>query len=267
MPNPYESAFGEEQQPAKKPADTPKEGLDFSNLPPLEEGDLTPALEELLTRCEAFTQEATAFGQLLSRLRVVDHQVTVAVKQHWLKFLIKIEDEHQQPSLAAERKYFRLLQDKFSAIIVPMKALAQQHLACLKQFHDEIDENYYAPNKTDLEVKREIERVKGDLLLQRQILHDAQRALVILKDALEATENRLSTYVNAGGDNNLATAELILMKKNRKEFTDGIIHQFNYEFFALNLLDQASLKFGLVPKKTTAQYLSSLSLALESREA
>ena len=123
------------------------------------------------------------------------------------------------------------------------------------------------PNKTDLEVKRETERVKGDLLLQRQILHDAQRALVILKDALAATEHRLSRYVNAGGDNNLATAELVLMKKDRQQLTDGVSHQFNYEFFALNLLDQASLKFGLVPKQTTAQYLSGLSLALESREA
>lgn len=266
MSNPYESAFGEEQQPAKQGVDKPKEGLDFSNLPPLEESDLTPALDELLARCEAFTQEATAFGQLLSRLRVVDHQVRGTGKQHWLKLLIEIEDKHQQPSLAGERKYFRLLQDKFSAIIVPMKALAEQHLVCLKQFHDEIDENYYAPNKTDLEVKREIERVKGDLLLQRQILHDAQRALVILKDALAATEYRLNSYINAGGENNLATAELVLMKKDRQQLTDGITHNFNYTFFALNLLDKASLKFGLVPQKTTAQYLSGLSLALESRE-
>ncbi|WP_020536194.1 hypothetical protein [Lewinella cohaerens] len=266
MSNPYESAFGEEKQPAKKAAPTQKEGLDFSNLPPLEEGDLTPALEELLARCGAFAQQATAFGQLLSRLRVVDHQVSNIVKQNWLKFLIKVEDEHQQPSLAGERKYFRLLQDKFSAIIVPMKTLAQQHLTCLKQFNDEIDEHYYAPNKTDLEVKREIEQVKADLLLQRQILHDAQEALTTLADAMEAAEHRLDTYVNAGGENNLATTELVLMKKERKQLTEGLSHQFNYNFFALNLLDQASLKFGLVPKKTTAQYLSSLSLALESRE-
>lgn len=265
MSNPYESAFGEEQQPAKPATGAPKAGLDFSGLPPLEDSDLTPALEELLANCETFTREATTFGQLLSRLRVVDHRVRARDRQHWLKLLIEIEDNHQQPSLAGERKYFRLLQDKFSAIIVPMKALAQLHLICLKQFHDEIDENYYDPNKTDLEVKREIERVKEDLLRQRQILHDAQSALVILKNALVATEYRLNSYINAGGENNLATAELVLMQKNREQLTDGLTHQFNYNFFALNLLDQASLKIGLVPHKTTAQYLSDLSLALESR--
>lgn len=265
MPNPYESAFGEEDKTPKKPADAEEKKMDFSNLPPLEGSDLTPALDILLERCAAFSQQATSFGQLLTRLRVVDHRVSLAVKQSWLQFLVKVNDPHEQVSLAAERKYYQLLQDKFAAIIEPMKTLAEEHLQCLKQFHFEIDEHYYDPNRTDLELKRDIEQVKSDLLLQRKVLHDAQQALDILVDAMTATEHRLNKYVNAGGVDNLASSELVMLKKARKQLTEGQQHTFNYRFFALNLLDQASLSFGLLPSKTTAQYLNNLSLALEAK--
>jgi len=48
--------------------------------------------------------------------------------------------------------------------------------------------------------------------------------------------------------------------------TDGIEHQFNYTFFALNVVDRVSLKLGKVAKETTAQYLQKLSLALEAKK-
>lgn len=265
MPNPYESAFGEEEQTPKKPEDAEQKNTDFSSLPPWEEGDLTPALDTLIERCAAFSEKALQFGQLLTRLRVVDHQVSLAVKQAWLHYLVKVDDPHEQASLAGERKYYRLLQDKFVAIIEPMKALAQEHRQSLQEFHFEIDEHYYDPNRTDLELKRDIEQVKSDLILQRKILHEAQQALEILAEALETTERRLANYINAGGIDNLASSELALLKKARQQLTEGQQHTFNYRFFALNLLDKASLSFGLLPKRTTTQYLNNLSLALEAK--
>ena len=72
MSNPYESAFGEEQQAAKKATDAPKEGLDFSNLPPLEEEDFTPALDELLSprKLRPLANCSPAYGLLIIRYQV-----------------------------------------------------------------------------------------------------------------------------------------------------------------------------------------------------
>lgn len=144
---------------------------------------------------------------------------------------------------------------------------AQPHLVCLKQFVTEIDEHYYDPDRTELEVKKTTAqvKVKDDILLQRQILYDAQQALDILADALVATEHRLKHYLNVGGENNLALSELALLEKERQQLTSGQQHKFNYRFFALNILDQTSLKMGLLTRQTTAQYLDKLSVALATK--
>lgn len=262
MTNPYESTFGEPIKKESESQEVPQEPNSFSELPPMEE-PAPEALNELIEKCEIFQQEAPTFAQLLSKTRAVDHQVPIVLRNNWLKTLVHVEDPHDQGSLRAERKYFSTLDRKFRAIIEAMKTLAEQHLAILKQFHADIDEHYYSVEKTDLEVKREIEEVQDSIILQRQILHDAQDALAILAQALQASEERLEQYINAGGDNNISAAEVALLSRQNKELTDGRTHNFNYTFFALNLLDKTSLRLGKVPQQTTTQYLQRLSLALE----
>ena len=266
MTNPYESAFGEdtphkkqegEEQPSVPPGDL------FADLP---EGPLREPLDEILDICAAFKEKATSFVQLLSATRAVDYKVSAVARQKWLQYLVQVEDPQAKEDLAAERKLYELLQRKFRDVIVPMKDLAQLHLDALKRYHNDIDEHYYSVEKTALEVKRDLERAKAEILLQRKILFDAQEALQLLSEALEATEIRMDKYVNAGGKNNISGSELALLRQERRQLTEGQEHRFNYGFFALNLLDKLSLQLSILPKETSSQYLDKLSLALEARE-
>jgi hypothetical protein len=265
MTNPYESAFGNEKIPDTNESAEGKP-IDFSGLPPMDEST-TEALDELLQACQQFTQEAASFAALLSKTRAVDHDVSLVLRNDWMQYLVKVEDPHQQGSLRGERRYYELLENKFRNIIVPMKQLAQQHQNILQQFFSEVDEYYFSPNKTALEIKREVSHIQESIVLQRQILHDAQGALKMLTAAMKATEKRMQQYVNAGGENNISASELALLSRNRQQLTDGKEHNFNYSFFELNVLDRVSLLFGKVAKETTAQYLQKLSLALEANKA
>lgn len=264
MTNPYESAFGEENQPKPDKADQAR----LSAESPLEEfeDDGVELLDELLELCRKFSEQAGPFVQLLSKTRAVDHEVPALARRRWLQYLVSVDDPHRKKNLKEERVYYELLQKKFVQIIVPMKTLATQHLEAIKKYHNDIDEHYYSIHKTELQVKREVARAKEDILLQRRILFDAQEALSILTEALDATEKRMGEYVNVGGQNNISASELAVLSQERRRLTDGEIHQFNFGFFALNLLDKLSMQLQFLPKATTAQYLGQLSLALEARE-
>lgn len=261
MSNPYDDIFGND--PAKKPLHTEKKE---DPIPMPSEEDLSEPLDELVAACASFAQKATQFAQLLTNTRAADHEVPLAARQPILRLLVRVEDQTEKGNLAAERKYHQSVTEKFQAIITPMRALAKQHLAIVKQYFNAIDEHYYSVHKTDLEVKREIESVQKNILVQRQILHDAQSALTTLSQALSHTETRLKNYINRGGTDNLSAAEHAILQQQREQLTEGLSHAFNYEFFKLNLLDKTALSFGKITQQTSSQYIQKLSLALEANE-
>lgn len=260
MPNPYDSVFDDDEQQENRPEQEPSEPLFDPTLP---EGDLTEPLDELLASCAAIREQVTQLAQLLTDTRAVDHSVALGADQPWLQYFIRVEDHQDKGSLAEERTYHEMLEAHFRKIVVPTRELASAHRDTLRQYHLDIDKNYYSVHKEMPQVRREIKFVQDQLLLQRQTLHNAARDLTLLEKALRTAEVRMRKYINAGGVNHLSASEWALIRQERENLTNGTEHTFNYSFFELNILDRAALSLGILQKKTTAQYLQNLSLALE----
>lgn len=254
MPNPYDDLFGGEQRPAFG-----------ANLPPMPQQDehlenQPEALDEVLSKNGQFLDKAAAFSTLLSRLRAIDHQVP----NEWLTLFVKVGDDHDQGSLPAEKTYHEELSLKFRLIIKQMRELAALHLDATQRFNNDIDDSYFSVEKTDSAVKSDKEQAVDGILLQRKILSEAAEHLTILQNALEACERRMEKYVNIGGDNNISSSELSLLKTKREHLTSGLEHQFDYAFFDANLLDKLAISLGVYLKENTSQYLQKLGKALKS---
>jgi hypothetical protein len=256
MPNPYDNLFHNDPPRAfgAKLPPVPDEPIALPENQP-------EPLDEILKKNAQFHQHAQAFSAMLSKLRVVDHQVPNEV----LAMFVSIGDGHDQGSLAGEKAYHELLTKKFRLIIEPMRELAGLHLESVKQFDSDIDDNYYSMEKEQGEVKSEKADALDGILLQRRVLSEAAENLQTLENALQACERRMKKYVNAGGTNNLSASELSLLASNRERLTDGLEHQFNFAFFDINLLDKAAITLGFYLKQTTSQYLQKLVTAFENR--
>ena len=130
MPNPYNDIFEDNGEEYKKPASQPPPSL------PLEEEDRfimdgKEPLDEILENNQFFQQKAESFSQLLSQTRAIDHQVTKGLT----RLFLFDEDTPDKKSLQEERQYHQLLGKKFEKIMVPMRALAEIHLATIQQFN------------------------------------------------------------------------------------------------------------------------------------
>jgi len=251
MPSIYDDLFendgAENKSPKRilKPVDL--EADDFNNAG-------SESLDEILILIDQFSDKATPFSQLLTRTRAIDHEVEKGI----LDFFLVAKDKYDQGSLAKERTYYAILQDKFEAIIVPMKDLAQVHLQTITQFNRDIDKEYYSIEKTDKQVASEKEMAIDHINTQRKILADAASDLAILEQALTHTENRLRAYINAGGINNISSSECDILAQKRISLTSGQQHQFDFSFFKMNLVDKTAIAMGVYLKETTAQYLGKL---------
>ena len=142
MPNPYDDLFDnplpekkaervDDPQPDQLPVIEPVFSLD-DNFDP----DGPDALDEILALNAEFNGHAEQFSKILSKLRVVDHEVKGKVTR--LFFVSK--DPHQRGSMAGEKQYHALQTEKFSVIIEPMRKLAELHLNIVKQFNRDIDD-------------------------------------------------------------------------------------------------------------------------------
>ncbi|WP_299434633.1 hypothetical protein [uncultured Aquimarina sp.] len=212
------------------------------------------SLDEILLLIKQFNVQAEPFSQLLSHTRAVDHEVEKGI----LDFFLITKDKYNQGTLVKERKYYEILQSKFTSIIAPMKDLAHIHLQTIKQFNSDIDKDYYSVEKTDKQVKSEKEAAINHINIQRKILADAATSLSILEEALANTEDRLRTYINAGGINNISSSECEILTQKRISLTNGQLNQFDFSFFKINLLDKTAIAMGMYLKETTSQYLGKL---------
>jgi hypothetical protein len=265
MPNPYDDLFDKPDSQAGDPKDQKmpvnKAEESIQPLADLEFNDPGPEpLEEILDNIAAFNQRAERFSRMLSELRVIDHKVSNPVT----KIFLVTKDPHNRGSLEGERQYHALQEQKFRLIIEPMRELGTLHLAIVRQFNRDIDENYYSVEKSDAEIRSDKARAIDGLNLQRRILADAAESLLVLADGLEDTEKRLSNYVNAGGENNISRAELELLTRKREQLTSGVEHNFDYRFFDANLFDKTAISMGFYMKETSSQYLSKLIRAVGS---
>lgn len=262
MPNPYDELLNDDsakqpqraQGPAQEPAPAPDPFNDprFDNEGP---DDLDAILEEVT----AFNEQAEGFSRLLSKLRVVDHEVKGKV----VKLFVVSKDRHDRGSMAGEKQYHELQSEKFLAIIGPMRQLAALHLDIVQRFNADIDEHYFNADKTEAQVESEKTLVMDAINLQRSILSDAAEDLKILAGGLADTERRLRGYVNAGGKNNISSSELELMVRKREAMTSGRTHQFDYGVFDVNLLDKTAMSLGIFLKETSTQYLNKLGKAFQ----
>lgn len=259
MSNPYDQLFFGNSD--ESPTPPPREEL-LPAEPPVPEVE---SLDVLLADCQTFEESAIQFAQLLTKVSAVDHAVDLIETKPWLKHFVQSSLSDKDISLARERKYHANVLHSFTAILEAMHPLAMLHHSMLSRYFRDIDEHYYSIHKEDWQVKKEIERVKDNLLLQRNILDDAARDLITLEKALQACELRFKNCINAGGENNISKAEWELLTKQREEITSGRKHRFNYTFFRLNLIDKAGSLLGFLQKDTTEQYLQKLSLALDAR--
>jgi hypothetical protein len=260
--NPYDDLFD-------KPApDEPRKSEPVPAPEPLAAYSFDPgsyvagpdALDAILDMMLAFNKKAEGFSQMLSKLRVVDHEV----KNKVARIFFVADDPHERGNLAGEKQYHDLQIAKFNAIIAPMRTLAEWHLAMVKQFNGDIDTNYFNPDKTEREVASEKSRAMDGIDLQRKILADAYNALQILTDGLADTERRLEKYVNAGGINNISSSEYELIVRKREALTSGLDHHFDYTIFDVNLLDKTAFSLGIYLKETSAQYLKKIGKALDA---
>ncbi len=260
MPNPYDDLF-DNPLPEKKPTPTDKPAKPVAEHAFVFDDDFDPdgpdALDEVLAQIADFNERAELFSKMLSELRVVDHQVKGKVARI---FLVS-EDPHRRGSLAGEKQYHLLQAEKFKAIIVPMRKLAETHLATVKQFNSDIDEHYFSVEKTKGQIESEKTLAMDGINLQRKILSEAATALKILQDGLEDTERRLKGYVNAGGKNNISNSEFELLARKREQLTSGLEHRFDYSVLDTNLLDKTAFSLGIYLKETSAQYLNKLGKA------
>lgn len=232
---------------------TPRFALDIG--PPDEGPD---DLDRILDQLKVFETEAADFSRLLSDLRVVDH----AVRGKVARIFIVADDPHDRGNLAGEKQYHELQTQKFLAIIVPMRELAERHLDTVKRFNMDIDEHYFNANKNERQVESEKTRVMDGINLQRKILNEASDALRTLTAGLIDTERRIRKYVNAGGRNNISQSEYELIVRHREDLTGGHRHRFDYRIFDTNLLDKTAITLGIYLKETSAQYLRKLGEAL-----
>lgn len=262
MPNPYEDLFDEsEKKKPEVPADPPVSGFDM--VPPAPEDTVEP-LDNILEKIEAFKARGAEFSIFLSKTRAIDHQEE-ARSAHTLLSLFFVTEQRGKGSLSGEKAHFNLLQEKFRNIMDRMKDLALLHLEIVKRFNADISKQYYSIEKDDYQVKQEIEFAVDQIQMQRRILGEATRDLNILEDALKATEQRLKKWIDAGSVNNLSAAEFYHLQQTRAELTSGKLHQFDYSFFDLNMVDKLALRLGIYLKETTAQYFNQLSVAMDVR--
>ena len=262
MPNPYDELLSGDsanqpkkpQQPEQRTAETPDPFND-----PRFDNDGPDDLDAILVKVTAFSEQAEGFSRLLSKLRVVDHEVKGKVA----KLFFVSKDPHKRGSMAGEKQYHALQSEKFVAIIVPMRKLATLYLDILKRFNADIDEHYFNADKTEAQVESEKTLVMDAINLQRSILSDASEDLKILTGGLDDTERRLKGYVNAGGKNNISSSELGLLVQKREAMTSGRDHQFDYGVFDVNLLDKTAISLGIFMKETSTQYLDKLGKAFQ----
>lgn len=261
--NPYDEILsGAGDEPPRKP--TPEISQPqplFTDPDPLNDprfqDDGPEALDAVLTDIAQFQANAEDFSRLLSELRVIDHKVDPAVK----RLFLQVDDPHIRGTLQGEKQYHQLQEKKFRMIIEPMRKLAEEHLAIASRFHRDVDEHYFSVEKTDREIESDKSLAMDGIILQRKILGEASESLQTLAAGLKDTERRIKEYVNAGGRNNISQSEYEMIARNREELTSGREHQFDYEFFNVNLLDKTALSFGVFVKETTNQYLSKLTKA------
>ncbi|MBC6994077.1 hypothetical protein QWY85_15395 [Neolewinella lacunae] len=265
MPNPYDDIFNE-GQPAPEPPpqpdpepDVPSAQARFSILDDDRFTQTGPEpLDEILQNITTFNERAMVFSRLLSELRVVDHRVTSQLS----RVFFAVEDPHARGTLAGERQYHALQEQKFRAIIVPMRDLAELHLLTVRQFNRDVDEHYYSAEKTERTVASETAAAIDGINLQRKILADAADSLNILTQGLVATERRIRDYVNAGGVNNISQAEYELIIRQREQLSSGREHNMDYDFFSINVLDKTAISLGIYLKETSTQYLNKLDKAI-----
>lgn len=259
MPNPYDEIF-EEKNELEKPATNPPELSQIAfEADDRFKSDGKEPLDEILLNIQHFQKEAEAFSKLLTKTSAIDHKVINKVAQFFLVDL----DADEQKHLKSERKYHQLLQDKFKNILIPMRDLAAIHLDIVKQFNRDIHKNYYSIEKTDKEVAADISFAVDGLNMQRKILAVAAADLEILKDALIDTEQNIKAFINAGGINNISSAEFEIIIQRSSTLISGRTHQFDYSFFDINLLDKTALSLGIYMKETSSQYLNKLKTAFE----
>jgi len=269
MPNPYDDLFDFEgnEKPKSRPKPPPEE-KEADKEPLFEPGyhydanfdpDAPDALDEILALIDQFNEKAGGFSRLLSKLRVVDHQV----KNKVMRMFFVTDDPHKRGTLAGEKKYHDLQSEKFLSIIVPMRELAELHLDIVKQFNREIDEHYFSADKTEREIESQKSLAMDGINLQRKILSDAAEDLHILSGGLAETERRIKGYVNKGGKNNISASEFALISRKREALSTGRNHKFDYTIFDANLLDKTAFSLGIYMKETSAQYLGKLGKALQ----
>ncbi len=252
MPNPYEDLFEEQGKNENQ--------HDRNSLFSSEESSLSfdenakEPLDEILEAISVFNSKAEHFAKLLSRLKVVDHKVDSGL----VKLFVEKEDKYDKGSLKKERQYHELLASKFTAIIEPMRSLAELHLSMLRQFDLNIDKNYYSVEKTDKTVRSEKADAIDGINLQRKILAEATSNLDLLVESLRDSEKRLRDYVDVGGMNNISNSEFEFLIQKRELLTSGRTHQFDYSFFNFNFLDKTVISLGIYMKETTSQYLGRL---------
>ncbi|MFD2563020.1 hypothetical protein [Aquimarina rubra] len=252
MPGLYDDLF-EEDGKENKPVDPKLDSINFDNNRFSETGK--ESLDEILSLIKRFTAKAEPFSQLLTRTSAIDHEVEKGI----LDFFLIANDKYDQGTLAGEREYYAMLQNKFENVIASMRDLASIHLETIRQFNRDIDKDYYSIEKSDKQVQSEKEIAIDHINIQRKILADAATSLSILEEALTNTENRLRNYINAGGINNISRSECEILIQKRTSLTSGQLHHFDYSFFKMNLLDKTAIAMGLYLKETTSQYLSKLS--------
>lgn len=254
MNNPYSNLFDDEAAKKLPPAD-----LDD---PRFEQPNNVEPLDAILERIHSFQEKCEVFSNFLSNTRAIDHQEE-AVSIQPLSALFYVLGNQSKGNLKAERDHYDLLQLKFREIIIRMQAIALEHWEVMKQFNSDIDRHYFSMTKKQRQVNYEIKSAVESINLQRRILSDAARDLQLLMDAMKANEKRLKKYIDAGGTNNLASSEHLVLINHRKQLTDGAEHQFNYHFFSMNFIDKMAIKYGVYLKETTEQYLQKLTILMD----
>ncbi|WP_299183230.1 hypothetical protein [uncultured Aquimarina sp.] len=251
MPSLYDDLFEEDGK--KNKTNAPKsQPIDLDNDRFQETGK--ESLDEILILAKQFNIKAEPFSKLLTNTRAIDHEVEKGI----IDFFLVSKDKYDQGTLAKERDYYNLLQNKFKAVITSMRDLGSIHLETIKQFNRDIDKDYYSIQKTDKQVQSDKEIAIDHINMQRKILADAAASLSILEEALANTEDRLRNYINAGGVNNISRSECEILAQKRIDLTSGKSYHFDYSFFKMNLLDKTAIAMGMYLKETTAQYLDKL---------
>ncbi|NJC25330.1 hypothetical protein [Neolewinella antarctica] len=262
MPNPYDDLFDADDDDKKRDAPASQQAAGFKSSIDLDDPRFQhtgpEALDEILTAIQQFNGRAAGFGKLLSELRVPDHEVSNRVA----RLFFVVDDPQDRGSLAGERQYHELQEQKFRLIVEPMRGLAELHLNTVKQFNRDIDEHYHSVEKSERQVKSDLTLAMDGINLQRRVLGDAHDHLNILAVGLKDTERRMKYYVNAGGTNNISASEYELIGRKREALTTGREHGFDYEFFDVNLLDKTAIGLGIYLKETSSQYLSKLERAM-----